>query len=284
MVINIIHHNEDLLEWTWAAEDELIPRPFFTSIYLIDDILIDTGAPGGQDEFRDFVNSILKSQKINQCLITHTHEDHIGSTHVIKDEFHIPTYASPKAVSLLKQASTYPYAEYRQLFWGTGLQSVNTDPFPKNIHSDSQNYSFIVLPTPGHAPDQVILIECSQEWAFVADAVLPKYKNLFGGTCNIQEDIALIYQSIEEIYKFTEGMDELRIFISGKGVFQGREFLHERLTDIWNLRTQVHELNEKGISEEQILEKIFGGESMTGIMTNGELSRLNMIKSLLKWN
>ncbi len=114
--------------------------------------------------------------------------------------------------------------------------------------------------------------------------MLPKYKNLFGGTCNIQEDIALIYQSIKEIYVFTEGMDELRIFISGKGVFQGREFLHERLTDIWNLRTQVHELNEKGIGEEQILEKIFGGESMTGIMTNGELSRLNMIKSLLKWN
>ena len=283
MVLKIIHHNEDLLEWAWAAEDEIIPRPFFTSIYLIDDILIDTGAPGGMNDFRDFINSILESRKINQCLLTHTHEDHIGGTHILKNEFQIPIYGSPKAVSFLNTASTYQYAEYRQLYWGTGLHSVEIESFPKMIHSNSQKYSFHVLPTPGHAPDQVAFIETSHQWAFVADAVLPKYQNLFGSTCNIQEDISLIYQSIKDIYDFTEGMNDLRIFVSGKGVFQGREFLHNRLNDIWTLRTQVHELYEKGFDEEQILVDIFGGESATGIMTNGELSRLNMVKSLMKW-
>ena len=283
MVTKIIHHNEDLLEWTWAAEDEIIPRPFFTSIYLIDDILIDTGAPGEMNDFRKFITSILKSRKINQCLLTHTHEDHIGGTHIIKDEFQIPIYASPKSVSFLKTASTYEYADYRQLYWGTGLQSVNIDLFPQEIHSNSQKYSFQVLPTPGHAPDQVAFIETSQQWAFVADAVLPKYQNLFGGTCNIQEDISVIFQSIKDIYDFTEGMNDLQIFVSGKGVFKGRKFLHERLEDIWNLRTQVHELYEKGVNEEQILDDIFGGEGAAGIMTNGELSRLNMIISLLQW-
>lgn len=59
MVTNTFYHTDELLEWTWAMEDEFIPKPFFTSCYYLDGILIDTGAPGGILEFKNFIENLL---------------------------------------------------------------------------------------------------------------------------------------------------------------------------------------------------------------------------------
>ncbi|PWI48562.1 hypothetical protein CEE45_05840 [Candidatus Heimdallarchaeota archaeon B3_Heim] len=284
MVTKEIVHHKDLLEWCWAADDELIPKPFFTSCYLLDGVLIDTGAPKGQLDFTSFIKELLTTNSVSKCLITHTHEDHIGGTHVLSEEFEIPLYASVEALPLLETASNYVYAEYRDLYWGSGLHSVNAQPIPTKIQTKSQNYELKVLSVPGHAPDQIAFIESEQEWAFVADAVLPKYQVLFGHTCNIQEDIALIYDSIRKIFDATEGMDNLKIFVSGKGVFNGRNYIKKRLEEITTLHNDVHGYKLKKLAPEQILEEMFGGEGIMGIMTNGELSHLNLINSLYQWN
>ncbi len=68
---------------------------------------------------------------------------------------------------------------------------------------------------PGHAPCLLALIEKEQQWAFVGDAVIPKRKMLFGGTCNFHEDIHQIYDSTKKLAELTEGMEHLRIFIAG---------------------------------------------------------------------
>jgi hypothetical protein len=140
-----------------------------------------------------------------------------------------------------------------------------------------------IIPTPGHAPDQVAFLEKTQQWVFAVDAVLPKYNNLFGGTCNIQENIADIYGSLERLYNETNGMDDLRIFISGKGIKQGREFLLEKMNEIKQLHSTVQDYSQKGLSCEEILIQVYQEESFSGVMTNGELSRLNMICSLSEW-
>ena len=284
MVTKEIVHHKDLLEWCWAAEDELILKPFFTSCYLLDGILIDTGAPKGINDFREFIKLQLMSKCIDKCLITHTHEDHIGGSHILNEEFQIPVYASPKAVLLLKNASNYVYREYRELYWGAGLHSIEARPLSKQIASKSGKYELTAVSVPGHAPEQIAFIENSQEWAFVADAIIPKYTVLFGHTCNIQEDVATIYHSIWKIYDLTEGMNNLKVFVSGKGVFKGREYIMDRLREIKDLHKQVQDFKLEGLVEEQILEVIFGEEGARGIMTDGELSRLNLIKSLYKWN
>jgi len=218
---------------------------------------------------------------VMMCVLTHSHEDHVGGAHMLQEEFNIPIYASREAIPIIREGYTYP--EYRQVAWGTEILPAEAEPAPNPIYSRSANYCFDLLPIPGHAPDQISLIEKEQQWAFVADGVIPKYKRIFGTTSSIQEDISQIYQSIQNLYEFTNGMDNLQIFLSGRGVVFGREYLLERMHEIMNLRMRAHELNEQGSSVEDITQNIFPGEDIFGILTNGELSCQNLIKSLLDW-
>ncbi|MFX1366493.1 MAG: MBL fold metallo-hydrolase [Promethearchaeota archaeon] len=283
------HCNNEILEWQWASDNEMMPHPYFTSVYLIDGLLIDSGAPEGVNDLRKFVQSLNPKQSINKCFITHTHEDHAGGAYMLKSEFGIPLYASEKAVRLLKKGNTYP--KYRQMAWGPKLLPVIAEIIDKPIITKSEKYEFELFPMSGHAPELVALIEKNQQWAFVADAVLPKYKMIFGGNSDIQEDISLIYHSLSKLYDFTNGMDELLIFSAGNEVLKGREIILNKLEEIDNLRIKVHEIKTKFQKQgyfgkkliKKILRSIFGKESLIGKFTQGDLSRENLIISLLKW-
>lgn len=290
MVVRITYHcNKEILEWQWASDNEIMPYPYFTSCYLIDGLLIDSGAPGGENDLREFVKSLNHDQMIEKCFITHAHEDHAGGAHMLNMEFGIPIYTSNKTIDLLKKGNTYP--EYRQMAWGSKLLPVNAEFIDKPIITKSKKYKFELLPMFGHAPELVALLEAKKQWAFVADAVQPKYKMIFGKNSDIQEDISQIYQSLSDLYKITEGMDHLIIFSAGNGVMLGRDILIEKMREIEKLHVQVHNYNrqfqEEGFSGKtltrKIIKKLFGRESIISQLTQGDLSRENLIISLLKW-
>ena len=287
----ILHDNDQVMEWKWASDHELVrDRPFFTSAYLIDGLLIDTGAPGGVKKLELFINSLDADQMVKKCVITHAHEDHAGGAHLLQEKYQIPIFSGRLSVPILQKGFTYP--DYRQVFWGEeGLSPVSVQIQDGPISSASGKYHFEQLSLPGHAPDLVVYIEKQQQWAFVADLMLPSYKRIFGGTCDIQENIADIYRSLLKLHSFTEGMDNLWIFVSGQGVYRGREIILERASEIVQLHEQVHELHTslqpKQLTESRLMRKIvrkvFGGESSSALASRGELSHANMVKSLLQW-
>jgi ribonuclease/clavin/mitogillin len=283
------HFNNQILEWEWASDNPLMPYPYWTSCYFVDGLLIDSGAPGSVDDLKEFIKSLPSNQMIEKCFITHTHEDHAGGAHMLNAEFRIPIYTSKKAISILKKGNTYP--EYRQLAWGPKLLPVNALTIENSIETKSKKYKFELFPMSGHAPELVALIEKDQQWAFVADAVQPKYKMIFGKNSDIQEDISLIYKSLFDLYEFTVNMDNLLIFSAGNGVLQGREFIKKKMEEIDNLYNKVHQeykrLQKEGFKENKLAKKIvkniFRRESIIEKLTQGDLSRENLILSLLKW-
>lgn len=274
------YQNKEILEWCWASDNVLIRSPYWTSCYFIDGLLIDAGAPGGVKEFREFILSI-GPENVKKCVLTHSHEDHVGGAFLLQDEFRIPLFASKKATSILKKGYLYP--QYRQITWGSGLLPAEVNPIPNPIITSTRNYTFEVLPIPGHAPDQIALIEHKQQWVFASDGVQPKYTRIFGATSDIQEDIAEIFRSIQSLFISTKNMNNLTLFLAGKGIISGRSFLGEKMKEIESLHQITHDLFKKGLSEEEIVREIFEGDDFISIMTGGELSRKNLVSSLLDW-
>ncbi|MHA1235114.1 MAG: hypothetical protein ACTSQL_08525 [Promethearchaeota archaeon] len=55
MVVQKVYHcNNEIVEWKWSSDNELMPQHMWTSAFLIDGLLIDAGAPGGVDDLRKF--------------------------------------------------------------------------------------------------------------------------------------------------------------------------------------------------------------------------------------
>lgn len=290
MVVQKVYHcNNEILEWKWSSDNELMPQPFWTSIFLIDGLLIDAGAPGGVDDLREFIKSLDSENTVEKCVITHNHEDHCGGCRMLQEEFNIPVFASKLAIPLLMKEKIYP--DYRQMTWGVDYQPFQAELLKDSISSKSCKYIFDIIDTPGHAPELISLIERKQQWAFITDAVMPKYQMIFGKDTDIPEDISLIFQSIKKLYDFTKGMDNLLLFTSGKGVFKGRSFLKDRMDEINSLHLKAHRFQEeglkKGLLDKQLLryviKKMFKRESFIGTLTRGGLSSKNLIESLLEW-
>ena len=290
MVVQKVYHcNNEILEWKWSSDNELMPQHMWTSTFLIDGLLIDAGAPGGVDDLRVFINSLDSENTVEKCVITHNHEDHCGGGLMLQKEFKIPVFASKLAISLLRKEKNYP--DYRQMTWGVDYHPFQAEVLNNSISSKSGKYIFDIIDMPGHAPELICLIERKQQWAFITDAVMPKYQMIFGKHTDIPEDISLIFQSIKKLYDFTKGMDNLLLFTSGKGVFKGRSFLKDRMDEINPLHLKAHrfqnEAKQKGLLDERliryVLKKMFRRENFVGVLTRGGLSSKNLILSLLEW-
>jgi len=291
MVVQKVYHcNNEILEWKWSSDSKLMPQPFWTSVFLIDGLLIDAGAPGGVNDLREFVKSLDPEKGIDKCVITHNHEDHCGGGHMLKEEFNIPIFASKLAIPLLMKEKKYP--DYRQMTWGVKYQPFQAELLHDPITTKSNKYVFDVLEMPGHAYELISLIERNQQWAFITDAVMPKYQMIFGKDTDIPEDISLIYQSIKNLYEFTEGMEKMLLFTSGKGIFRGRSFLNDRMEEIKAQHLEAHkfqnEAKHQGLQDKRllryVLKKMYTRENFIGTLTRGGLSHKNLIISLLEWS
>jgi glyoxylase-like metal-dependent hydrolase (beta-lactamase superfamily II) len=283
------HENNEILEWQWSSNNELMPAPFWTSCYLVDGLLIDTAAPGSVNELREFINKLGGKKRIKKCILTHAHEDHSGGAFLVQEEFDIPVYSNKKTHDIMEYAFEYP--DYRKMTWGEKLHPVITKIISEKIISGNEKYEFNLLEMPGHAPGLLTLIEKQKQWVFATDAIQPKYRMIFGPSTNINEDISQIYRSLVKLYEYIKDLKNPKIFMAGKEPIIGRDFIMERIKEIKNKHKQAHKLysqfKKKGYSERRSIKKVvktmFGGEHFIGQFTRGGLSVQNLIKSLLEW-
>lgn len=290
MVVQIKYHcDSEIIEWMWSTDNNLLPAPFWTSAFLIDGLLIDSGAPASEDDLRKFINSLDDSEKVKECLITHSHEDHCGGAAMLQEEFNIPVYSSCTAIPLLKKPKDYP--DYRRVTWGFPYRPFEAVPVGDSITTGNNKYKFDILEVDGHAKEEIALIEKEKQWAIIADAIMPKYIMIFGKNTDIPEDIHDIYESIKKLDDYTEGMDDLLIFTAGRGIFKGRKIFKDKIQEIEKLHEKAHSIKEQGVMREYkdkqlikyILKQMFGKENFVGQFTRGDLSTQNLITSLLEW-
>ena len=279
------YENDEIIRWAWTTNDKRMPKAFWTSAYLVDGVLIDSGAPASISELREFIGSLTPEQSIEKVIVTHWHEDHAGGARVLTEEFGLPVFMHEIGIEKVRRGYSYP--EYRVLAWGGPLEPAAViQPLSfSSLTTKSGKYSFDLVHISGHSDDLIVLVESTQQWCFISDSIVPVYQMIFGEPSeDIHEDIEQIHASLKQIQQLTRGMDHLKIFTAGFGMFPGYEILSKNISEIESLHEKVHELKAQGFSERKMVKKIFGEEHLAGYLTNDALSRLNLVRSLLKWS
>lgn len=244
-----------------------VPK-LFSHIYFVDGLLIDTGHRRMANEvFRE-----VENLPVQQIFITHYHEDHSGNIAQLQQRFRCPVYASEKCCELMKAPPAISFPQ--KLSWGNrpAFKTLR----PKSNFINTENYNFQLIPIPGHAIDMVALYEPNRKWLFSSDLYVSPYIAYFLEEESMLEQI----NSIRRILKL-----DFQILLCGHNpqFKNGKEKLKRKLDFFEDFFEKVANDFEKGYAPKQILKNLNIKEYWgMRILSNGKLSRLNMVKSVIR--
>lgn len=235
-------------------------------VYLVDGMLIDTGAEKMQEHLIPF----YRQHTFDQVVLTHNHEDHTGTAAWIEENLKVPIYVHPDGVELCRQPGDYP--EYRQLTWG-GRKAFHPLPLQETVNS--RHHKWQVINTPGHANDHVSFYHEETGRLFCGDLfVSPKTKVIMA-----TESIQQIMGSLKRLL----ATDFRSLFCSHAGYFpNGREMLETKLQNLKKLTEDVKKLGSEGLTAPEIRDRLLPGAYPIIAFSKGEWDSLHVIESILK--
>jgi glyoxylase-like metal-dependent hydrolase (beta-lactamase superfamily II) len=240
---------------------------YYVAAYLVDGLLIDTGF----DYLAEPFYRTVQKKNIEQIANTHHHEDHIGANYLFEQRRHLHAYAHAAALPLIEKPPAR-LKPYRDLVWG-----VPQPAHPRAIGAtlSTPKYSFQVLHLPGHSPDHIGLYEPQQGWLFSGDLFLSVKVRVL----RADEDILALMGSLRQII----ALPMQRLFCgSGKILENPIVLLKMKLEFYENLQYRIEALHQKGWGIEKIRDAVLGKEGVWPWMSQGEFSKLNLVKGILK--
>ncbi|WP_324255056.1 MBL fold metallo-hydrolase [Bacillus sp. REN16] len=234
-------------------------------IFVTDGMLVDTGTQSYETKIIPF----LKEVSFDVVALTHSHEDHTGTAAWIQDNLNIPIYISPLGISICSQPAPYP--KYRQAIWGM-RKEFNPLPISDTIQSRKKEWK--VLHTPGHADDHIALLNEDTGTLFSGDLFVSSKTKVIMRS----ESIPQIMESIRTVLTHDFGS----MFCCHAGYIQdGKKRMRRKLEYLENLSGEVKNLYEKGLSFDEIDQKIFRKKYPITFVSEGEWDSLHIITSII---
>lgn len=241
-------------------------RPMRVGVYVVDGVMIDTGPRRS----REAIAAILKEASVKQVLLTHHHEDHLGNAAFVARELGVRPWIHPIGQPLAANPERLPL--YRRLYWGQQT-AVETQPLGDTFATD--NYSFRVIHTPGHAPDHVVLHEPSQNWIFGGDLYLTdRVVRAFA-----YEDVSLLIGSIRSVL----AIPDCELFCQHTGRHMSHQHqIGKKLDRLLGLRNKAIVHLEEGCSIHEIAVALGIPDRTNKWLSGGEWSSEHLVRGLLR--
>ena len=239
---------------------------YWTGVYLVDGLLVDSGPPNLARDVRRLVGEL----GVRQCVTTHHHEDHSGNHGLLARELHITPLAHPSAVARLAEPEGQPQL-YRRVAWGA-RPPVSVAPLAQQL--DTPQFRFQVIHTPGHAADHVTLFEPERGWLFSGDLYLaPRLRYL-----RADEDVHAMMDSLRRVL----ALEPQVLFCQHRGrVEQGAARLRDKLDFLVELGGRIRELHRRGWSGAAIARALPGSDLLWRLWTGGDFSKRNFVRAFL---
>ncbi|HEX9617760.1 MAG TPA: MBL fold metallo-hydrolase [Anaerolineales bacterium] len=247
---------------------------YWTTAYLVDDILIDTGCAHSAPELLRALDDFRLVRIVN----THTHEDHIGANGPLqRRQPGLEILAHPLALPVLANPrGRQPLHPYRRLFWGYPDPST-AQPLVDGAEIKSEKYCFQVLYTPGHSPDHLCLYEPREDWLFTGDLFV-------GGRDHALRAGTEIWQIIASL-KLLAALPANMLFPGSARVRENPAMeLAGKAAYLEELGERVLELHHEGRSESQIARAACGGPMWIEWITLNHFSRRQLVRAYLAGN
>lgn len=122
--------------------------------------------PGAEPEKIKQVVADLKAKPL-AIILTHTHFDHIGGIDTIRDTYDIPVYVDSNEEDWLADGSKNLSARVGQPITARPAEHL----FQPNETLTIEDFSFKVLPTPGHSPGGVSFVFSDDGFVVTGDAL-----------------------------------------------------------------------------------------------------------------
>jgi glyoxylase-like metal-dependent hydrolase (beta-lactamase superfamily II) len=241
--------------------------PYWTGVYLVDGLLVDSGPPNLARDVRRLVAEL----GVRQCATTHHHEDHSGNHGLLARDLGIIPLAHALAVPRLAQVDADPLL-YRRMAWGVRVP-VRVEALGDRL--ETPRFRFDVIHTPGHAADHVVLFERERGWLFSGDLYLaPRLRYL-----RADEDVYAMMDSLRRVL----ALEPRLLFCQHRGrVEDGTGRLRVKLEFLVELGGQIHDLHRRGWSERAIARALPWSDLFWRMWTGGDFSKRNFVRAFLR--
>lgn len=233
-------------------------------LYLVDDILVDTGPSRLSRKFTGF----FKEENIDTVLLTHYHEDHTGNAPYLAHKG-IPHYINTKTVEVCRKEAVMP--GYRRLYWGK-RSSFPARPLSELLEGNSLDLE--AIETPGHCADQITYYFPERGIVFTGDLfVTPKPKIILRS-----ENVLQTIEDLENVLS----RDFDTVMCGHAGVVQeGRALMKRKLDYLVNLKGEVLHLHRKGWTAGEIRKKMYPRPTFLECFSGGEWSPSHLVNSII---
>jgi glyoxylase-like metal-dependent hydrolase (beta-lactamase superfamily II) len=239
---------------------------YWTGAYLVGTALIDCGPPATAAELL----GALEGRRVDALLVTHHHEDHMGSADVLAQRRGLVPKIHPLGVPLVEEG--FPQQAYRRLAWGRPPR-VRAEALGPEVAVGALRFEVIF--TPGHSPDHACFFERERGWLFTGDLFLAERLRYL----REDEELEPLIASLETVGR----LPLTRVFCAHRGpVRDGPAALRRKAEGLRTLRERVRELLAQGLPESEVARRVVGPESFLTWFSRGRFSARNFVRAVAR--